>query len=208
MTSKRVLAGLGGLGGLGLLAFIGALAHWWWLVVLAIAAMLGLLGVIALNTNTLVRSHRTAWDRSVRTGGASAPLLTSGVVSAPATEKDLTGALRLLQAQYVGRLDRAQTTLERAAAKLDAAGAGPGPATPDAWSTLPAGASLVLHEVTDETLAAARRAADAGVPVRVIDPDSRDRERLEAAGLGEVDILDAVPHATASIVLPESPAAG
>lgn len=209
MRSTRVLAGLGALGVLGLLGFLGAVFSWWWLVVLAVVGMLGVLGVIALNTNTLVRSHRQAWDRTQRLGGApaGAALVTAPVV-APASDTDLTGALRLLQAQYVGRLDRAQTTLERAAARLDGV-TGAGAATPaptDPIDALPAAAVLTVHAVTEASLEQARRAAARGLAVVVVDPDSADRERIEAAGLA--DTLRAVSPADAplgavSVVLPD-----
>ncbi len=201
MTSTRVLGGLGALGVLGLLAFVGALLHWDWLIVLGLAGMLGLLGVVVLNTNTLVRSHRLAWDKSVRLGGGAAgPVLATGPVGAPASEKDLTGALRLLQAQYVGRLDRAQTTLERAAARLDGVagattGAPPGDATTagpaDPIAALPDGSTLTLYAVTDGALDLAARAIARGLPVLVVDPDSADRERLSAAGLTDVMVVPA-----------------
>lgn len=213
MTSTRVLGGLGALGVLGLFAFIGALAHWDWLIVLGLAGMLGVLGVVALNTNTLVRSHRLAWDRSVRLGGGAAgPVLTTGPVGAPASEKDLTGALRLLQAQYVGRLDRAQTTLDRAAARLDrleveaiAAGATvsarPAPVSVDPIAALPADAVLTLHSVSDEALELAARAADRGLAVHVVAPDSADRERLVAAGLTGVTIVPADAPAAGEVTI-------
>ncbi|MEI2775188.1 MAG: hypothetical protein V9G19_04305 [Tetrasphaera sp.] len=210
MTSKRVLAGLGAIGILGLLGFLGALLSWWWLVVLAVAGMLGVLGVIALNTNTLVRSHRLAWDRTQRLGGGAAGAsLITGPVSAPASQDDLTGALRLLQAQYVGRLDRAQTTLDRAAARLDRAtgAAAPTPPPADPIDALPAGAVLTLHAVTEASIERARRATARGLGVVVVDPDSADRERLELAGLaGAVRVVGAgeAPAGAVSVVLPDA----
>lgn len=44
-----------------------------------------------------------------------------GAESATAVQHELTGAVRLIQAQYLGRLDRAQTALETAAEDLRAA---------------------------------------------------------------------------------------
>ncbi|GAA1778099.1 hypothetical protein [Nostocoides vanveenii] len=203
MTSKRNLAAIGALAGLALVALIAAVLDWGVLVVLAFAGMLAVLGVVALNTNTLVRSHRQAFDKIVRSGGfgSASGALTMGPVGAPASQEDLTGALRLLQAQYVGRLDRAQSTFERAAAALTAA-TGAGPAA-DPLATLPDGSVLVLQAVTPESIARASDAVRAGIAVHVVAPDSVAREALAAAGLGEaVAVVDAAPAGVTSIVLP------
>lgn len=203
MTSKRNLAAIGALAGLALVALIAAVLDWGVLVVLAFAGMLAVLGVVALNTNTLVRSHRQAFDKIVRSGGfgPASGALTMSPVGAPASQEDLTGALRLLQAQYVGRLDRAQSTFERAAAALTAATSAAPAADP--LATLPDGSVLVLHAVTPEAIARASDAVRAGIAVHVVAPDSVAREALAAAGLGgAVAVVDAAPAGVASIVLP------
>lgn len=203
MTSKRNLAAIGALAGLALIALIAAVLDWGVLLVMAFAGMLGVLGVVALNTNTLVRSHRQAFDKIVRSGGfgPASGAIAMGPVGAPASQEDLTGALRLLQAQYVGRLDRAQSTFERAAAALTAATTSA--ESGDPLAALPAGSVLVLHEITPASIAQATAAVRAGISVHAVTPDSVAREALAAAGLGEaVAVADAAPAGVASIVLP------
>ena len=198
MTSKRNLAAIGALAGLALVALIAAVLDWGVLVVLAFAGMLAVLGVVALNTNTLVRSHRQAFDKIVRSGGfgPASGALTMRPVGAPASQEDLTGALRLLQAQYVGRLDRAQSTFERAAAALTAATSAAPAADP--LATLPDGSVLVLHAVTPEAIARASDAVRAGIAVHVVAPDSVAREALAAAGLGALPLALSLGDAATS----------
>lgn len=189
MTNKRVLAGMAALGGLGLLAFVGALASWWWLVVAGIAGMTGVIGVVALNTNLLIRAHRKEFDRFGRSAGpVNAAAGAGSAATSQTSAADIAGTMRLLQAQYVGRLDRAQSALERAAATLTgAAGAAGGPATEDRspFAGLPHGATVLLHHIDAHTLAHARDALSRGFDVHAVVADSADRERLEAAGLGD-----------------------
>lgn len=184
MRSKRVLAGIGVLGALGLIAFLAAVMEWWPLVALAFAGMIGMVGVIALNTNLLVRSHRKAFDKLGRVPARTAP---AAVAATPAkggggSAADLTGTVRLLQAQYVARLDRAQSALERAASRLEAGMPGD---VDSPYARLPHGSTVVLHHLDDATLTQAKAALDAGHTVAVVVADSADRERLEASGLAD-----------------------
>ncbi|HRW01005.1 MAG TPA: hypothetical protein P5314_04435 [Tetrasphaera sp.] len=203
MTNKRVLMGLAALGGLGALAFIGAIASWWWLAVAGLAAMLGVIGVVALNTNLLVRAQRSDAAK-LRSAVAGGPRSAQG--SAQPGEHDLTGTIRLLQAQYVGRLDRAQSSLERATADLEAR-IGTGAAHDDPYAALPHGSVVLLHRLDEKGVSAAKTALSHGLEVRAVVADSADRERLEAAGIGDAvtvvtDASDA-PYAL-TVALPES----
>lgn len=181
MTSKRVLAGLAALGSLGLLGVIAAIQGWWCLVVITLVGMLGAIGVVALNTNLLLRALRKAYDRAGRTLAPAAPAVSS---AAPATNLvDTTGAVRLLAAQYVGRLDRAQSALERAAARLEELSAPAGGDSP--FARLPQGSTVLLHHLDEKTVAHAKAALAAGLSVHAVVADSADRERLEAAGISD-----------------------
>lgn len=174
MTSKRVLPILAAFAGMGLVAFLAALPGWWWLVVLALAGMLGGIGVIVVNIYLLQRSQRAAVER--RLAAANAP-----VQAATSSGADVAGTVRLLQAQYVARLDRAQSALERAAALLEREGAdGDSP-----FARLPHGSTVLLHHLDAATLAHARVALTAGHKVAAVVADSADRERLEASGLAD-----------------------
>ena len=113
MKSKRTLAGIAAFAALGALAFVAALLTWWWLVMAALAAMLGAIGILAINTNIMLRKHRASYDATGVGLGAGAG---SG---AEASADDVTGTVRLLAAQYVGRLDRAQSSLESAISNLE-----------------------------------------------------------------------------------------
>ena len=201
MTSKRVLAGLAALGGLGLLSVLGAALSWWWLAVAALAGMLAVIGVVVLNTNLLLRAHRKAFDRAGRVPGGPAVVATT---AGPSTNQaDVTGTVRLLAAQYVGRLDRAQSALERAAARLGEKTAGP--ADHGIFGHLPHGSTVLLHHLDEATLAHARAALAAGLQVRAVASDSADRERLERAGLGDaVTLVEDASDAAhpVSVILP------
>lgn len=111
MKSRKFLLGLAGLALPALLTTITAVLGHPWLPQVGLAALLVLIGAIALDTN----------KRSRYRGSRPAPVAAKAVPAT--TNDDLMGTIRLLQAQYVGRLDRAQTSLEEATdALLTAAG--------------------------------------------------------------------------------------
>lgn len=96
-------------------------------IVAAIAAvlMMLLIGVLVLDVATALRRTERQLQRLAKTARAAsraqpAPPTPDPDPSPPAGEADLLGTIRLLQAQYVGRLDRAQATLEAAADRLPA----------------------------------------------------------------------------------------
>lgn len=99
-------------GGLSLVALVGAVLQWWWLVVLAVMALLTATFLVALDADRRVRELRSY----VRTQVAS--IDTTGGRAAPSQE-DVVGTVRALQAQYTGRLDRLQDTLEASLRRRD-----------------------------------------------------------------------------------------
>lgn len=111
-AQKLLLAGAGGAGALTAVAVLAAVLQWWWLVVLA-GMLLGSAGLLAaLDADRRVRELRTFVRAQV------AAIDTTGGRVAPSTE-DVVGTVRVLQAQYTGRLDRLQDTVERALAQRD-----------------------------------------------------------------------------------------
>ena len=118
MTNKRVLLGLTGLGVLGLAAIVGAIMSWTWLIVVGLVGMAAVIGVVVLNTNLLVRAGRAdiVKVRAAMTKAAVPDATPLDESLSP--EANLLETVRLLQSQYVGRLDRAQSAFERAAATL------------------------------------------------------------------------------------------
>ena len=104
--------GLALTGGLTLVAVVGAVLQWWWLVVLAVMVLVSATFLVALDADRRVRELRSY----VRTQVAS--IDTSGGRSAPSQE-DVVGTVRALQAQYTGRLDRLQDTLEASLRRRD-----------------------------------------------------------------------------------------
>lgn len=111
MKSRKFLLGLAVLTALALFTAITAVLEHPWLPTAGLAALTLLIGVIALDTNRRTRSRY-----------GSRALAPQAAPAAPATtEEDLLGTIRLLQAQYVGRLDRAQDSLELATSALLAA---------------------------------------------------------------------------------------
>lgn len=111
-TQQLLLVGAAAAAGLSLLAVVGAVLQWWWLVVLAGMALLSAVLLVALDTDRRVRELRSFVKAQVAsidtTGGRAAP-----------TQEDVVGTVRALQAQYTGRLDRLQDTLEASLRRRD-----------------------------------------------------------------------------------------
>lgn len=127
MKSRKVLLGVTGIGVLTALSIIGTIAGRDALADVAQTLLLAAVGLLVLDGTVAVR-HTERQLRRVRSAvrkatAAQTPReVTPAPETAPATSPDdLVGAIRLLQAQYVGRLDRAQATLEAAAEELSAA---------------------------------------------------------------------------------------
>lgn len=127
MKSRKVILGLTGIAVLSALSVIGSvvgndvLAEVARTLLLAAVGLLVLDGTVAVrHTERQLRRVRTAVRKAAATPAVpAAPEVAPAPETAPATSpEDLLGAIRLLQAQYVGRLDRAQATLEAAAEEL------------------------------------------------------------------------------------------
>lgn len=126
MKSRKVLVGVTGIGVLSALSVIGSVTGHDVLADVARTLLLAVVGLLVLDGTVAVRHT----ERKVRRLGAAARKVTAAPAppkaspaqeTAPATSPaDLVGAIRLIQAQYVGRLDRAQATLEAAAEELSA----------------------------------------------------------------------------------------
>ena len=110
MRSRKFLLGLAVLALLAVLTVVGAVLEHPWLPTAGLAALLLLIGGIALDTNKRTRSRY-----------GPRPVAAPASAASTSTEEDLMGTIRLLQAQYVGRLDRAQDSLDLATAALLAA---------------------------------------------------------------------------------------
>lgn len=123
MRSRKFVLGAGGLALLGAGAAVAAVLEHRTVAAVIQVVLLVIVGLLALAG--VVSQRRTAREVSrllrqgVRAEGAEVHSRRPVV-----EEADLVGALRLLQAQYVGRLDRAQATLERAAQTLSHSTAG------------------------------------------------------------------------------------
>lgn len=118
MRSTFVLAGAALAGVLTVVAVVGALQQWWWLVVAAAMLLLSAVLVVAVDADRRVRGLRPYIRAEVARGGGGA--LTAAATPPPVTDADITGAVRVLQAQYTGRLDRMQTSVEETLAQLRA----------------------------------------------------------------------------------------
>lgn len=103
-TQLLLVVGVVLAGGLSLLAVVGAVLQWWWLVVLAVMALLSATFLVALDADRRVRALRPYVRAQV------ASIDTSQGRTGP-TQEDLVGTVRVLQAQYTGRLDRLQLSL-------------------------------------------------------------------------------------------------
>lgn len=91
----------------------GAAVQWWWLVVLAALALQAAVLLVALDADRRVRELRGFVKDQIgqidMTGGRGAP-----------AQEDVVGTVRLLQEQYLGRLDRLQDTVEASLRRDDA----------------------------------------------------------------------------------------
>lgn len=121
MRSKVLLAGMGIAAVLSVLALVGALLEWWWLVVLAAMALLSAILLVALDADRRVRSLRPyIRGEMVRSGSRPDRRAPARAEAPPVAEADIVGAVKVLQAQYVGRLDRMQGSLDEAVALVRA----------------------------------------------------------------------------------------
>jgi hypothetical protein len=114
-AQQLLLAGAGAAVTLTVVAVVGVLLQWWWLTVLAAMVLSGAALLTALDADRRVRELRFFVRQEI------AAVDTSGGRSAPSTE-DVIGTVRSLQAQYTGRLDRLQDTVEQALRRHDGRG--------------------------------------------------------------------------------------
>lgn len=135
MKSTKMLAAIGGALVLVALAAVGAALDLYWLTAAALGLLMTAQLVVAMDTNrrvrylprrikgllstTTVQTAPSKGARPVAQAAATTPVSAPRAAASP--QQDVTGAVRLLQAQYTGRLDRAQTALESAAEDLRAA---------------------------------------------------------------------------------------
>ncbi len=108
MKSRIVQAGTVSGVVLGLALVLGVVTREWWLVALAGAGVGLAVLVLSSDTNRRVRRLEKAMASGILPEGPAA--------SADVTEADVLGTVRLLQAQYTGRLDRLQHAVEEIAA--------------------------------------------------------------------------------------------
>lgn len=116
MQSRNIVVttGLSGLL-LGLLVAVGVLLDRPVLAALGGSGLGLLILLLQVDTWRRVRGIRRFVRDEIRRGAATAPALPT----APAvTAEDVTGAVRVMQAQYTGRMDRMQTSLDEALASL------------------------------------------------------------------------------------------
>ena len=126
MGSRKLVVGALGAGLLGVVSIVASLsgnsevAGVAQALLLLVVALLVL--VVAISQRRIGRQVAYIYRKGPRGGGDAEPDPLR--VHGPAVEQaDLLGMVRLLQAQYVGRLDRAQATLEQAAGDLRSGGA-------------------------------------------------------------------------------------
>lgn len=117
MLSRKVVAGASVLGALALVAFYAAFQGADTTLAVALSALVTISS--ALGLATLMTQRRTARNLAL--------IMRKGVpkrdgdvtLSEPEVQKaDLLGLVRMMQAQYLGRLDRAQDSLDRAVARI------------------------------------------------------------------------------------------
>ncbi|WP_151523737.1 hypothetical protein [Serinicoccus kebangsaanensis] len=131
MSNPRLVLAAGALvaGLLTLLLVVGTWQEQWVLVSLAAGVFGALILVVQVDTWRRTRTLRNYLRDEIRRSGAQpvvAPAPSAPRHRAPApTQDDVLGVVRVMQAQYTGRLDRMQTTLEHALAQLPRSGPAP-----------------------------------------------------------------------------------
>lgn len=110
-------------------AVVGTALQWWWLVTAAAMTLLSATFLVAADGDRRVRALRPFVRKTL---AAVSGVQTQEQVQAPRlAEADVIGAVQVLQAQYTGRLDRMQESLDQAVAHLRAEGEAPQPAATD-----------------------------------------------------------------------------
>lgn len=100
------------------LLVVGAVSARWWLVALTGGALAAAILLVQLDTWRRTRSLRSYLRDEIRGQGASAPTEVFRSTGPTVTQEDVVGAVRLMQAQYTGRMDRMQNALDQALAAL------------------------------------------------------------------------------------------
>jgi len=116
MKSRAMVLGVALVTVLTLVATAGAAAGLWWLVVASAMVMLSSTFLLTLDASRRVRylpgrvrqAVRRTMPRKTQQETEPAP------VAAPPTQQDVVGTVRVLQAQYLGRLDQLQADVEEA----------------------------------------------------------------------------------------------
>ena len=164
MRSRIFIVGTAVLGVLSIASLLGLVTGHDEIAEGALTLLVAATGLLALAGLVSVRAAGRRVDYMYRKSGAGQ----RGEMSAPPAvrEDDLVGMLRLVQAQYVGRLDSALSTLELATENLAAAAAAEGDGTP-------AHARLTVLP-RDEYAPAVAAAITAGIEVTVLTDPSED----------------------------------
>lgn len=111
MSSKKLLlVGAIGAGVLSVMAVVAAATEVWWLLAFALTVLLSAGFIAALDADRRVISLQRTTAKDLKRVRAEIAARPKG--SAEASEQNILGSVRLLQAQYTGRLDRMQTSIE------------------------------------------------------------------------------------------------
>lgn len=124
---RELLVAVGLAAGLTVVAVIGAALQWWWLVAAAVMILLSATFLAAVDADRRVRSLRPFVKQTVNQAAGE----TAQEQAPSLTDADVIGAVQVLQAQYTGRMDRMQASLEHAVARLRAEGETGQPGGPD-----------------------------------------------------------------------------
>ncbi|HKJ10944.1 MAG TPA: hypothetical protein VJ976_01000 [Ornithinimicrobium sp.] len=112
MNAKKVLAVAGlGVGLLSVVAIAAAAAELWWLVTGAFMGVLSVACLAAIDADRRVIALRAQVARDLKR--VRKDLSDAAKPQRSDTHEDVVGTVRLLQAQYTGRLDRLQTYVEQ-----------------------------------------------------------------------------------------------
>lgn len=182
MRSQKLIIGVAAVALMAGLALAGALTSNVVLLGVALTIMVGCVGVVSFASLSAQRRAVRRLDYIMRKGLPSSKPAPRVAEPPQVRDEDLIGTIRLLQAQYIGRLDRAQDAIEGAIEHLTSV-------TPAFEHDLDSGQDgvLVLPRTDERFAALISAAAVAGVRVVVAAPGA---EQPDAGTAGDSSHLE------------------
>lgn len=118
LTSRSMLAGAAIAAALTTASITGAVLQFWWLVVGPGMALLSATFLLTIDTARRVRYLPMKTKQIVRKNTPPRKAVKQPSPSPRTVEDEVSAAIKVLQSQYIGRLDRLQSSVEQALREL------------------------------------------------------------------------------------------